>query len=349
MKNIRSLLTLKLLTIMISHYSFAQTSAEETEEPVQWYQVEVMIFANDSAYASSSEHWPEEVELQYPARIIRLQDSGFSASLPSQPPSSQRLPSQTMPVDNGLQAMDNAIARHQAKPAIIQEQQIAQDGFEPPFVKLEPDTFLLGNASNRLGRQSNIRILFHESWRQPVISRDDSTSILIRGGERFDDHFELEGSVNLSVERYLHLKTDLWLNTFRSAAGLEFSWPKLPPIPQGLSAPAETIHQTSAQGGLPFNYHPQGFAMLPMHSRQFEVDRTVVLRQSRRMRSEELHYIDHPLMGVLVKVIPYEVAAIEPLEPEQNNPEQNNPEQNNEEGNAIKAPATPSSNTPGPE
>ena len=31
---------------------------------------------------------------------------------------------------------------------------------------------------------------------------------------------------------------------------------------------------------------------------------TVNLNQARRMKSEELHYIDHPLMGVLVEIKP---------------------------------------------
>ena len=44
-----------------------------------------------------------------------------------------------------------------------------------------------------------------------------------------------------------------------------------------------------------------------IEQRQYRVDSTVVVRQDRRMRSEELHYIDHPLLGVLIKVIPHEV------------------------------------------
>lgn len=34
------------------------------------------------------------------------------------------------------------------------------------------------------------------------------------------------------------------------------------------------------------------------------VDRTVVMRQNRRMRSGEVHYLDHPMFGVLIKITP---------------------------------------------
>lgn len=36
-------------------------------------------------------------------------------------------------------------------------------------------------------------------------------------------------------------------------------------------------------------------------------DQVYYLKQNRRMRSKELHYIDHPVLGVLVKITPYKV------------------------------------------
>lgn len=39
------------------------------------------------------------------------------------------------------------------------------------------------------------------------------------------------------------------------------------------------------------------------------VDRTVVMRQNRRMRSGEVHYLDHPMFGVLIKITPIAAPA----------------------------------------
>ena len=39
------------------------------------------------------------------------------------------------------------------------------------------------------------------------------------------------------------------------------------------------------------------------------------LTQTRRMRSGELHYLDHPLFGLLVQVRPYEL-PVEPAQPQ---------------------------------
>ena len=49
------------------------------------------------------------------------------------------------------------------------------------------------------------------------------------------------------------------------------------------------------------------------------VDNRYRMQARRRMRSGELHYIDHPLMGVLIKITPYELpkpVPIVPVEPE---------------------------------
>ena len=37
--------------------------------------------------------------------------------------------------------------------------------------------------------------------------------------------------------------------------------------------------------------------------------RSARIQQSRRMRSNELHYVDHPMLGLVVKVIPVETEA----------------------------------------
>jgi len=41
------------------------------------------------------------------------------------------------------------------------------------------------------------------------------------------------------------------------------------------------------------------------------VSETITLQQKRRMRSSELHYIDHPRVGLLIKITPYEGPLIE--------------------------------------
>jgi hypothetical protein len=50
----------------------------------------------------------------------------------------------------------------------------------------------------------------------------------------------------------------------------------------------------------------------------------VQMQQSRRMRSEEVHYLDHPLLGVVVKLTPLEPERLdlffEPIDETGNRP-----------------------------
>lgn len=264
----------------------SQPVANNIIEANQWYQVEVLIFANDDPAAASEEHWRNNLGLKYPQPIIHLSEANDDLQSTAAPDSNQ---------PDGLSTSFGL----STGTAMTAEQQ--------PFTVLPKDQLQLTDIAKRLLRQRYLRILFHKAWRQPIADRDQSNSILVRGGDPYDDHYELEGSIKLSVERYLHIETDLWLSTFVSAAGLEDTlWPVLPRLPVTSTAqPAVRASIAQSDFSLLASINADS-PFLNLHRRQYEVDRTVALRQSRRMRSNELHYIDHPLMGLLVKVSPYE-------------------------------------------
>ena len=39
----------------------------------------------------------------------------------------------------------------------------------------------------------------------------------------------------------------------------------------------------------------------------------VLMQQKRRMRSQEVHYIDHPMLGVIVKLMPLNAEELEDI------------------------------------
>ena len=84
---------------------------------------------------------------------------------------------------------------------------------------------------------------------------------------------ELEGSVRVVLGRYLHVYTDL---VFRK--------------PLTTMAYDETTE-----------------TLVPMQSLQ-----SIPVREWRRMRSRELHYLDHPVLGMLVKITPVEATSDAP-------------------------------------
>jgi hypothetical protein len=88
--------------------------------------------------------------------------------------------------------------------------------------------------------------------------------------------YELEGKITIALSRYLHTYVDLVLRR-----------PRLSADPVLNSAPEQAYLAAHAADTRILNNHP--------------------LREHRRMRSKNLHYIDNPEFGVLVLITPYEV------------------------------------------
>ena len=218
----------------------AQASAEE-----RWFQVEVLVFARTQA--SGGEHWRLDVRPEYPRDHVRYRTSG--ASLP-----------------------DNA-----SNP----DRQALRQG---AWQALPDDRLSLTAMRQQMERSGEYRSLFHSSWRQPMRERDQTIPVHIQGGRElspdpalyrssfsdiegdvegdgdqgsqdmsvFDSapQYELQGTLQLSVSRFLHIDPNLW------------------------------------------------FTRVDSDDQRYYVN----IDQSRRMRSDELHYIDHPLFGIIVKV-----------------------------------------------
>ncbi|HOY23097.1 MAG TPA: CsiV family protein [Cellvibrio sp.] len=129
-------------------------------------------------------------------------------------------------------------------------------------------------------------LLYHQAWRQTIYGR--KTNIAISGGKTFNGHQELEGSIALSVGQYLRIQTNLWLTQFVPAgSNVTETWPKLPPRPNASNSEDEK-------------------------NQDYLIKRIVKLNQERSMRSNEIHYIDHPLFGIIIKIIPVETSSTKP-------------------------------------
>ena len=135
-----------------------------------------------------------------------------------------------------------------------------------------------------LRRSSRFTVLSQQSWVQPIGS--EPTPILIQAGQRYDDRFEVEGTLSFTRSRFLHLQTNLWYTVFEPKSGE--SNPFLAGFQSNLSD--EILSQ-----------HPE-LVKVERERGQYFAARTHPMFQSRRMRSDELHYIDHPLFGIVVRI-----------------------------------------------
>ena len=322
--------TLLTAVLMSNNAVFAQDSKNRATE-AKWYQIEVFIFAYQEAAESNTEVWPKELGLKYPQRIVELKKAAQTEVLLNDWSGNNIETAEETTVENTAENTAETIIEATAQAPLPEPLLVTLQ--EQPFTLLAQEQLSFTEIKQKLLRQKDLRQLFHGAWRQPIGKRNDSESLLIRGGDQFDNHFELEGSISLGLERYLHITTDLWLSTFVSnASRMENPWPVLPKAPIASSANAgvaqtnktteDIFNQTNAgtsSGTIFINNNDMENPFLDLAGNQFAVDQTVTMRQSRRMRSNELHYIDHPLMGLLVRITPYEFPESteeEPMEAE---------------------------------
>ena len=89
----------------------------------------------------------------------------------------------------------------------------------------------------------------------------------------------------------------------------EAPWPELPTIPSPLDTKdlfALSYVETNWQTPLAIDSLIPNNEYNTIIARPYLTRNIVQLKQKRRMRSKELHYIDHPQVGLLIKLMPYE-------------------------------------------
>ena len=137
---------------------------------------------------------------------------------------------------------------------------------------------ILRREANRLTRASDLQVLWHGRWMQPVPSRSAPQPLLVQAGRRYDGIHELEGAIDITMGRYLHFQAQLWLHS-AEAPGEH--------APASERAATSIADSGSGEPGAPATPTPY-----------------MVLEESRTMRSGALHYLDHPKLGVLVRADP---------------------------------------------
>ncbi len=194
---------------------------------------------------------------------------------------------------------------------------------------LPGDQYRLIEVANKLVDSSRYELLLHTAWRQPGLEQEQALPIWIRGGRiygneytsidsqieflesmpksdsnkadgttyEFDEQtlesielqlleqqssqrhqglYELEGKITIGLSRYLHAYTDLVLRRPRLS---------IDPVTTN-SAQNRTLAAYSADT-----------LILNNHS----------LKERRRMRSKNLHYLDSPEFAMLILITPYKV------------------------------------------
>jgi len=342
---VRSLRVLILPLILYAVTAQAQPQAE------RWYRVELLIFAQPGGGAGA-EQWPATPALHYPSAARFLVDPARVAANSEEygsrgeigefgrqiivlpPPAEPAIPE---PHDTGTGESDGDTPGRAPAPLESPPEETPLPGEStgspvpmtpPPFVTLPAGDLEYAGKAAYMVRNGGYRVLFHEAWLQPVPEQAEALPIILDRSGDGGPWPELQGSILLYLARYLHLETNLWLNT----QGQYFPgvW-QMPPPP--LSPPSLIVEEPEAlpstadardsatpalspppvrdiaaaptgEPGAPDSSTGQGVTEIEETGPVYPFRHAVTLRQTRRMRSSELHYMDHPMFGLVINLTP---------------------------------------------
>ena len=204
--------------------------------------------------------------------------------------------------------------------------------YEPTFVKLPRDVRNLNESSQALDRQAQYNVVFHEAWRFSADELEQDPWIIIKAGKQYLDRFEIEGSLRFYKSRFLHFQSDLWLlefdpqdNTAKMIELPEFPLREQPSLSDSyviadtqfdqeriedlfIDAPANEFAETLNDDAREMQQTVEDV----QQPRQYPLKSLWTFDQSTRLEEQQSYYIDHPKMGVMLTIIPYEPAVLNP-------------------------------------
>lgn len=256
---------------------------------------------------------------QYPTRaILAALLLSFSVGAAAQQPDRASLPLKPgEPVPNDYYRAEFVILQRIIEPESVNERMAGrnlelpteteevlwsalEDGTVETTQELVPRKDLhLANAAARLERSGRYRVLVADGWYEAFPPDYEGSPLRVETGEWIDeaDTRAVEGHITIDRQRYLHV--DVHLNHWQlaEAPGEPVTEPEgdvaqdTPP-----EQPATTEARSEAE-----TTEEQGLAQpLPTRVEPAPLELVTWIRETRRMRSEEIHFLDSPTVGVLV-------------------------------------------------
>jgi hypothetical protein len=163
---------------------------------------------------------------------------------------------------------------------------------------LSSEHYKLSDSAGHLRYSPDFKLLAHFGWIQRSLSKSYALPVLIQANQ-FSDNLIPEGQLKLYTSRFLHMMVDLQ----SSECIVDETKPEAA-IQAGVQANTalsadQKLDQQIEQG----NFQPQNRIQTVNQC----TNNTYLFRQSRKMRSKQLHYIDHPVYGILVYITPLEI------------------------------------------
>lgn len=327
----RTLSLILSLTVLFSY----TTSAAELDN---YYVVELTIFTYENPENIQEEIWPKTIKLSYPKNLAYFTTEDINTVYPELITLSKETKSlkKTTSQEDTTEIITTNLPAIEAVSETTLENN--NDLYPPVFLPLLDQTYQKHKETlSKLKWSKKYNPIFNKIWLQKIGEGKTAPNIVIQAGEIKSEIYQLGGTINLYKSRYLHLKTDLWLvqmtnqieekneatNTIKSTLTTQVNiqatdntdmtleeeqWP-IPPtitIPDYKETQKKLKTETSEKNINPLLLDTLMTEITDEKTLSVPIERIVTMKQNRKMRSGEMHYLDHPLFGLLIEIRPYQ-------------------------------------------
>ena len=154
------------------------------------------------------------------------------------------------------------------------------------FTPLHNNSMLLIDAAKRIEKSNSRRVLMHKGWIQPGLAEANAVRVNFRKelsdttNKQYDSTSPspyVEAGIKVILSRYLHVDAEITYVTGMTTADVRTL----------LNSQTDNGYAVETSEAKPLVYQMK--------------------QKRRRMRSTELHYLDHPVVSMLILITPYEL------------------------------------------
>lgn len=264
---------------------FLPVTSTATAEAPRWYEVELALISYQNKDKIDHEHWPE----------ILIPD-------PNTHPTDDKTSKEASASWQWLKWWNQASLPNRLFD--LETHSINQyKELEAPFLS---QGLAFADKTEKFEKAKDLQVIWSKKWRQPIpkkegaVNAENLINIDIKTALNFKQaltssspliEIEVKGNLHLYRSRYLHLVSDLKVQHWQSLASNRVLDKSINILPS---------HTKSTDNIIPSN------SSTPLTAITEVPLRAAIIKQSRRMRSKELHYIDHPMLGILIRTTPIE-------------------------------------------
>jgi len=252
----------------------------------EWFEVEVLIFERNVDMNKISEHSATDLLPIDTARSIELIHE---------------------------QANKNCVkgesCLHQPSPVVANQWNFNK---ESGFRRVPASRFKLKCSAKRLTNHASFTPVFHAAWRMPISSKNRQKPIHIFAGENFAlnknientdtsaDKWAIDGNLKIYLNHFLYVDSQLIIRKETTEKIPEEDVVEEKIVPSDANAAELGVDDQKEED--------DGVEIVEASEQETHSGETrVVIKemlfdQTRKMRSEDIHYFDHPMMGMIIQI-----------------------------------------------